>query len=95
MPFNKTLSEKAYITGEYYLVEIDTILEFYKKAGYDVENEEESVPNVLTIDNQECFFTGDIVKRGEKYFEIVIAAKEFSWAEVEHEEFDDELIEED
>lgn len=86
MALNASLSKKALITGEYYLVEVDEVLEFYKQAGFDVEDEDEDVPTVLTIDGQECFFTGDHIRRGEKYYELVVVAKDFTWDEVEGEE---------
>lgn len=95
MALNVTLGKKAFLTGEYYLLDIDSVLECYKKAGYDIDNEDEEVPNVLTIDGSECFFTGDLVKRGETYYEIVIAAKDFTWDEVESEDFDEEFDDEE
>ena len=85
MSLHPSLSKKALITGEYYLVEVDDVLEFYRQAGYEVDDEED-VPTVLTIDGKECFFTGDHIRRGEKYYELVVVAKDFSWDEVEGEE---------
>lgn len=90
MPVHPTLAKKALITGEYYLIEVDEVLEFYKAAGFDVEDEDEDVPTVLTIEGKECFFTGDHIQRGEKYYELVVVAKDFSWDEVEGEDDDEE-----
>lgn len=95
MPGNSTIAKKAYGTGQYYLLDIDAVLEIYKVAGYDIENEDEEVPNVLNVEGEDCFFTGDLVKRDDKYYEIVIAAAGFKWEEVEtdddeDDEFDDE-----
>lgn len=95
MALNPSLSSQAYSTGEYYLIDIDNVLSFYKKAGYDIENEDEEVPNILDIDGQQCFFTGDLVRRGDSYYEIVIAAKDFTWDEVENEDLDDQFDEDD
>jgi hypothetical protein len=36
------------------------------------------------------FFTGDLVKKGQNYYEIVIAASGFSWDDVESDMDDDE-----
>ncbi len=94
MAMNPTLAKDAFVTGEYYLLDIDSVLQCYKKAGYDIDNEDEEVPNVLQIDGQDCFFTGDLIRRGEKYYEIVIAAKDFKWDEVENEDFEEEFDEE-
>jgi hypothetical protein len=93
MPLCPTLAQKSMTTGEYYLVDFDTVLDLYRLQGFDVENEDEEVPNILTIDGTECIFTGDHIVRGDKHFEIVIAAKDFKWDEVEHmsdDEFEDE-----
>jgi hypothetical protein len=85
------LVEKAFGNGQYYLIDVETVVTLYRDAGYDVDNEDEEVPNVLTIDGQECFFTGDLVKRNHIYYEIVIVANGFSWDEVESDaDFDDE-----
>ena len=83
------LVEKAFGNGQYYLIDVETVVTVYRDAGYDVDNEDEEVPNVLTVDGQECFFTGDLVKRNNTYYEIVIVANGFSWEEVES-DFDDE-----
>lgn len=86
MALHPTLASKAFVTGEYYLMEVDEVLEFYRQAGFDVENEDEDVPTVLKIEGKECFFTGDHIRRGEKYYELVLVAKDFSWDEVEGDE---------
>ena len=52
------------------------------------------MPNGRPVDGVECFFTGDLVRRGEKYYEIVIAASGFTWDEVES-DLDDEDGDED
>ncbi|MEY4065245.1 MAG: hypothetical protein RIR26_1453 [Pseudomonadota bacterium] len=85
------LVEKAFGNGQYYLIDVETVVSLYRDAGYDVDNEDEEVPNVLTIDGHECFFTGDLVKRDQVYYEIIIVANGFSWDEVESDaDFDDE-----
>ena len=89
MTLPSSLASKVLSTGSYFLIDLDSVLELYKNAGFNVEDEDEEVPNVLTIDGVECFFTGDLLNRGEKYYEIVIAAKDFSWEEVES-DLDDE-----
>lgn len=80
------LESLAYGTGRYYLVDIDQVLEIYKGAGFDVEDDEADVPTNLMVDGQDCFFTGDFIQRGERYYEIVIVADGFTWDEVENEE---------
>lgn len=94
MSTQSTLASHAHITGQYYLIPVDMVIELYRKAGFDVDNEDEDVPTVLKIDDTECFFTGDHIRRGEKYFEIVVAAKDFSWDEVEGDDADDEEVDE-
>lgn len=89
MTANSTVAKRAFSTGQYYLLDIDAVLDIYKKAGFDIENEDEEVPNVLAVDGEECFFTGDLVKRNDKYYEIVIAANGFKWEEVETEDDED------
>jgi hypothetical protein len=83
MGLPSSLSTKALSTGTYFLLDLDSVLELYKNAGFNIDNEDEEVPNVLGVDGVECFFTGDLVRRGEKYYEIVIAAEGFTWDEVE------------
>ena len=90
MSVPSSLTSKVFSTGSYFLLDLDTVLELYKQAGYNIEDEDEEVPNVLPVDGVECFFTGDLLKRGEKYYEIVIGAKDFSWEEVESDMDDDE-----
>jgi hypothetical protein len=86
-----SIAERAFGNGQYYLLDVETVVSIYREAGYDVDNEDEEVPNVLTVDGQECFFTGDLVKRNNTYYEIVIAANGFNWDEVESDaDFDDE-----
>jgi hypothetical protein len=90
MTVPSSLTTKVFSTGSYFLLDLDSVLELYKNAGYNIEDEDEEVPNVLPVDGVECFFTGDLLKRGEKYYEIVIGAKDFSWEEVESDMDDDE-----
>ena len=90
MSVPSSLTSKVLSTGSYFLLDLDSVLELYKQAGYNIEDEDEEVPNVLPVDGVECFFTGDLLKRGEKYYEIVIGAKDFSWEEVESDMDDDE-----
>jgi|GEM_PF-627480 len=90
MAIPASISEKAQSRGEYFLLDLDAVLELYKNAGYNIENEDEEVPNVLAVDGVECFFTGDLVRRGDTYCEIVIAANGFSWDEVESDMDDEE-----
>ena len=94
MSLPSSLTEKAFHVGNYMLLDLDSVLDLYKTAGYNIDNEEEEVPNVLPVDGVECFFTGDLVRRGEKYYEIVIAASGFTWDEVES-DLDDEEDDED
>jgi hypothetical protein len=84
------LSKKALGMGSYYLLEINQVLELYQQSGYNVDDEEEEVPNVLTVEGEELFFTGDLVKKGQNYYEIVIAANGFSWEDVESDMDEDE-----
>jgi hypothetical protein len=90
MSIPNSLTGKAFSTGNYFLLDLDSVLELYKNAGYNIDNEEEEVPNVLAVDGVECFFTGDLVRRGDKYYEIVIAASGFTWDEVESDLDEDE-----
>ena len=85
-----TLANHAFMTGQYYLIPVDTVIEYYRKAGFNVDDEEEDVPTVLKIDGMECFFTGDHIRRNDKYYEIVVAAKDFSWDEVEGDEVEED-----
>jgi hypothetical protein len=86
-----SLAKNALTTGEYYLVDIDSVLQAYAAQGFDTADEEAEVPNVLTIDGKECFFTGDLVRRGDVYYEVVVVAKDFTWDEVESDDVDPEL----
>lgn len=92
---NTVLAKHAKSVGEYYLIDIDEVLALYKQAGYNTDNDDEEVPNTLEIGGEECFFTGDHVLRGDKYFEIVIAAKGFKWDEVVHDDSEDDFDDED
>ena len=83
------LAKLSLLSGDYYLIDVDQVIELYRDAGFDVDNEDEEVPNTLVIDGLECFFTGDHVLRNKRYYEIVIAAKDFKWDEVLHDEEDD------
>jgi hypothetical protein len=69
-------------------MDIDKVLEIYQSAGYDVDNDDVDVPTNLQVGSENCFFTGDFVRRGERYYEIVIVAEGFSWDEVENEDED-------
>jgi hypothetical protein len=88
-----TLQAQALATGKYYLIDIDKVLDIYKEAGFDVEDEDADVPTNLQVGSENCFFTGDFIRRGERYYEIVIAAEGFTWEEVENE--DEDMIEGD
>lgn len=90
MSIPASITSKAFSTGTYFLLDLDSVLELYKNAGFNIDNEDEEVPNVLTVDGVECFFTGDLVRRGDKYYEIVIGASGFTWDEVESDMDDDE-----
>lgn len=81
-----SIQKEAYGTGRYYLIDIDKVLEIYKSAGYDVEDDDAEVPTNLQIGTENCFFTGDFIRRGERYYEIVIVAEGFTWDEVENED---------
>lgn len=80
------LKKNAFATGKYYLLDIDYVLEIYKESGYDIEDDETTVPTHLEVNGESCFFTGDFIRRNEKYYEIVIISEGFSWDEVENEE---------
>lgn len=88
------LQSVAYGSGRYYLLDIDQVLEIYKDAGFDVEDDEVDVPTNLLVDGEDCFFTGDFIQRGERYYEIVIVAEGFTWDEVENEE-EDQIVGDD
>jgi hypothetical protein len=81
-----SLQKQAFATGRYYLIDIDKVLEIYKTAGYNVEDDEADVPTNLQIGSENCFFTGDFIRRGDRYYEIVIVSEGFSWDEVENED---------
>ena len=89
MAGNSLLEKDAYAVGQYYLVDIDKVLELYRDAGYNVEDDETDVPTSLKVGSESCFFTGDFIRRGDRYYEIVIAASGFEWDEVENEEEDE------
>lgn len=89
------LEQEALIVGKYYLLDIDRVLEIYKAAGYDVESDDTDVPTTLDVGGRSCFFTGDFVRRGDRYYEIVIAAQDFAWEEVESESDDDDNQDDD
>jgi hypothetical protein len=85
-----SLAKKALSVGNYYLLDINKVLELYQQSGYNVEDDEEEVPNILTVEGEELFFTGDLIKKGQDYYEIVIASNGFSWEDVEHDIEEDE-----
>jgi hypothetical protein len=63
---------------------IDDVLAHYKNAGFNVELDDEIVPNVLQIDGAEWFFTGDALMVDGVCHEIVIVAEWFSFEDVEN-----------
>lgn len=74
---------------------LDEVIEAYRAAKFDVDNENAEVPNILTIDGKEHYFTADIIKclnkkGAEAHAEFVLVADAgFSWNDVEV-DFDDE-----
>lgn len=73
---SETLVKMSPIKGEYYLVEREKIEDLYRNAGY---NDEDTIPNYLTIDGKECLFTENFLEKDNKEYEIVIVANGFSW----------------
>lgn len=86
-----TLESLSPIKGEYFLVERAQVEELYRKAGY--KDEDEEVPNFISIDGKECLFTENFVELHGKEYEIVIASAGFNWEDVlvyQDDEEDDE-----
>lgn len=70
---------------------LDDVLKFYASLGYNIEDEDEEVPNVLPMDGKEHFFTGDLLRLGDTFAEIVLVADAgFNWSDVESDMDDDD-----
>jgi hypothetical protein len=88
MPLTETLVKISPVKGEYYLVERDKIDDLYRHAGH---NDEDEVPNFITIDGKECLFTENFIEKDGKEYEIVMVANGFSWEDIIiYDEDDDE-----
>lgn len=80
MSGSETLSKISPLKGEYYLIERSKVDELYRNAGY--QDDEEDVPNFITIDGKECLFTENFVEKDGKEYEIVMASNGFSWEDI-------------
>lgn len=80
MTIPQTLSKLSSQRGEYILIERDHIDELYRQAGF--AEDEDEVPNFLTIDGQSCLFTENFVEKDGKEYEIVMVASGFSWEDI-------------
>lgn len=78
-----SLEKTALISGNYLLLEEDKVIELYEGAGYNLDDETVEFPDVLTIEGKECYFTGDAIMRGGKYYEIVLILNGFTWEEMD------------
>ena len=87
MPLSETLVKMSPVKGEYYLVERDKIDDLYRNAGH---NDEDEVPNFITIDGKECLFTENFIEKDGKEYEIVMVANGFSWEDIIIYDEDDE-----
>jgi hypothetical protein len=84
------VSSKAKLSGTFYLVDPETVLSLYEKAGKDPDSEsEENAPDyVECIDGEHYLFTGWTVKKdGEEFEFIVKLGKNFSEAEIDSIDF--------
>lgn len=89
MSSSETLAKIAPMKGEYYLIERSQIDELYRNAGH--KDDEEEVPNFITIDGKECLFTENFVEKDGKEYEIVMVANGFTWEDIlVYDEEDDE-----
>lgn len=70
-------------------IPLDDVLTMYREAGFDIEDQDAEVPNVLKVGDVEYFFTGDLIPVGDIYLEIVIIADWFSFDDVVSDEDDD------
>lgn len=80
MSGSKTLEKISLLSGNYYLVERNSIDQLYQDAGY--KDDIEVVPSFIKVDGKECLFTEQFLEKDGKEYEIVIVADGFSWADV-------------
>lgn len=80
MVLPETLSKLSPVRGEYFLVERSKVDELYKAAGHS--DEEEEIPNFITIEGKECLFTENFIEKDGKEYEIVMVAEGFSWEDI-------------
>jgi hypothetical protein len=81
---------KATLTGTYYLLDPDAVLDIYEKAGKDPDATEDSKqPDyVETVDGCSYLFTGWTVNRkGEDYEFVIKLSDEFTKEEIDSIDF--------
>ena len=86
-----TLEKNALVSGNYHLIEEDKVVELYEAAGFNLDDESAEFPDVLTIEGKECYFSGDAIMRGGKYYEIVIILNGFTWEELDFVRQEDDI----
>lgn len=82
------LDKKATHSGKYYLVDEETVYELYKRAGFDLADEQataETPPDfVVNIEGKEYFFTGwKLTRKGVDYEFLVELGSSFSPEELD------------
>lgn len=80
MVLPEALAKLSPIRGEYILVERSKVDELYKAAGH--VDEEEEIPNFITIEGRDCLFTENFIEKDGKEYEIVMVAEGFSWEDI-------------
>jgi hypothetical protein len=84
------ITNKAKVTGTYYLLDPDAVLSLYEKAGKDPDSDaEDKQPDyVEKIDGNYYLFTGWTVKRGNEDYEFVVKlGNEFTSEEIDSIDF--------
>ncbi len=84
------LLNKAKLSGTFYLLDPDTVLGLYERAGKDPDSDaEDKQPDyVEKIDGNHYLFTGWTVKKGDEEFEFVLKlGNEFSDEEIDSIDF--------
>jgi len=74
------IEKNALTHGTYFLLSRDHVDELYAQAGF--ADDDEKVPNFLTIGDKEVLFTENFVERDGKEYEIIIVANDFHWSDV-------------
>jgi hypothetical protein len=90
MSNNDSISSKAKLSGSFYLVDPETVLSLYEKAGKDPDSDsEDKAPDyVECIDGEHYLFTGWTVKKDGEEFEFIIKlGKNFSESEIDSIDF--------